>query len=197
MHTASWLASTSFVFSPSLASFSLPFSAECRGGRGESHRCYWLQATPLFNTPSPNRIQEGRGHRPASFPTPPPLPAVNNFLKGLLEEGLFEELWEEKKAMCGGNVWRGEKKDAIHVCQGCWRNEAMSKPMSKRKKAEELNCFSSLFWSPVFNKTPSEYATLQSRNGDNIPKNFNLNNVRHSHMIYCTCIMSASQLITA
>lgn len=23
---------------------------------------------------------------------PPPLPAVNNFLKGLLEEGLFEEL---------------------------------------------------------------------------------------------------------
>lgn len=193
MHTASWLASTSFVFSPSLASFSLPFSAECRGGRGERHRCYWLQATPLFNTPSPNRIQEGRGHRPACFPTPR---LWTTSWRVCLKRACLKSC-RKKRRLCGGNVWQGEKKDAIHVCQGCWRNEAMSKPMSKRKKAEELNCFSSLFWSPVFNKTPSEYATLQSRNGDNIPKNFNLNNVRHSHMIYCTCIMSASQLITA
>ena len=46
-------------------SFSLPFSAECLGGRGDRHRCYWLQTTPLFNTPSPNRMQPSRGHRPA------------------------------------------------------------------------------------------------------------------------------------
>lgn len=52
------------VSTPCWTSFSLPFSAECRGGRGDRHRCYWQQTTPLFNTPSPNRMQPSRGHHP-------------------------------------------------------------------------------------------------------------------------------------
>lgn len=53
--------------SPSLVSFSLPFSAEFCGGKGDRHRCYWLQATPLFNTPSPNRMQPSSNQRPAQY----------------------------------------------------------------------------------------------------------------------------------
>lgn len=193
MHTASWLASTSFVFSPSLASFSLQnaVGAEGRGTDVTGSRPHPFSTLLVL-------IGYRRAVATAQLSSPPPHPyrLWTTSWRVCLKRACLKSC-RKKRRLCGGNVWQGEKKDAIHVCQGCWRNEAMSKPMSKRKKAEELNCFSSLFWSPVFNKTPSEYATLQSRNGDNIPKNFNLNNVRHSHMIYCTCIMSASQLITA
>lgn len=36
-----------------ICSSSPPCSAERCEGRGDSHRCYWFQATPLFNTPRP------------------------------------------------------------------------------------------------------------------------------------------------
>lgn len=74
------------VSTPSLTSFSLPFSAECCGGRGDRHRCCWLQATPLFNTPSPNRMQPSCGHRPAH-----PLPLS----------------YVRLRTTCLGFVWRG------------------------------------------------------------------------------------------
>lgn len=115
MHTASWLASTSFVFSPSLASFSLPFSAECRGGRGERHRCYWLQATPLFNTPSPNRIQEGRGHRPACFPNPPTPTGCEQLLEGFAWRGL---VWRAvgRKEGCVVEMCDRERRRMLFTC---------------------------------------------------------------------------------
>lgn len=38
---------------PCICATSPPSSAEGCEGRGDSHRCYWFQTTPLFNTPRP------------------------------------------------------------------------------------------------------------------------------------------------
>lgn len=94
---------------PSLTSFSLCLSLQnAVGAEGDRHRCYWLQATPLFNTPSPNRMQPSRGRRPAP-PSPPPALALNLF-RVCLERACLESCRREIKLrykMCEG--WEAAK----------------------------------------------------------------------------------------
>lgn len=98
LHRASWSAGASqqIFYVPSLLSNCLSLQSAV-GGKGERHRCYWLQATPLFNTLNTNRMQPRSGRRPAHLLPP-------------------YELWAACRV---GFVWRG------HVWKAAWRKQKL------------------------------------------------------------------------